>query len=122
MSIADCALEGLRAYVRGEVLQEGEAGYDEARSVWNGMVDRRPAVIVRCSGTADVVAAVDFARDHDLLLSVHGGGHNVAGKAVCDDFDHEAQIHGLTTTGGVVSSTGVSGLTLGGGIGHLTRT
>jgi hypothetical protein len=117
------------------------------------MIDRSPGVIVRCLGTADVIAAVNFAREQALPLSVKAGGHNVAGKALCDggvmldlsamndvrvdpharraragggtlwrDFDHEAQAFGLTTTGGVVSSTGVAGLTLGGGIGYLTRT
>jgi FAD/FMN-containing dehydrogenase len=146
------AVDDLRARVRGEVLRSGDTGYDEARSIWNGMIDRRPAVIVRCGGAADVIAAVDFARERDLLLSVHGGGHNVAGKAVCDnglmidlspmngvrvdpvaktaragagatwgDFDRETQVFGLATTGGLISSTGVAGLTLGGGIGYLTR-
>jgi FAD/FMN-containing dehydrogenase len=152
-NFSDEKIAGLAARASGELLRDGDAGYDEARSVWNGMIDRRPGVIVRCRGTADVIAAVDFARENDLLLSVHGGGHNVAGKAVCDDgvmidlspmswvrvdpvarraragagtkwrdFDHEAQAFGLTCTGGVVSSTGVAGLTLGGGIGYLTRT
>ncbi|MDT3433729.1 FAD-binding oxidoreductase [Haloarcula sp. 1CSR25-25] len=138
--------------VRGDVLRPRDDGYDEARSVWNAMIDKRPAVIVRCEGTADVIAAVNFARDLDLLLAVKGGGHNIAGKAVCDDglmidlspmndvrvdpvaqtarvgggatwgdFDHEAQAFGLATTGGIVSTTGVAGLTLGGGLGHLDR-
>ena len=126
-------------------------GYDDARAVWNGTVDRRPRLIVRCNGTADVAAAVRFARDRDLEIAVRGGGHNVAGTAVGDgividlsamravtvdpvertarvqggalwsDVDHETQIHGLATTGGIVSHTGVGGLTLGGGIGFLMR-
>jgi FAD/FMN-containing dehydrogenase len=78
-------VEAFNDQVRGEVLRPGDQGYDEARSVWNGMIDKEPAVIVRCTGTADVIAAVNFARDLDLLLAVKGGGHNVAGTAVCDD-------------------------------------
>ena len=70
---------------RGEVIAPGQDGYDGARAVWNGTVDRRPRLIARCSGTADVAAAVRFARDHDLEIAVRGGGHNVAGTAVCDD-------------------------------------
>jgi len=137
---------------RGQVITADHADYDTARAVWNGVVDRRPRLIARCSGTADVAAAVRFARDHDLALAVRGGGHNVAGTAVCDDgividlsamravsidpagrtarvqggalwadVDHEAQAHGLATTGGIVGHTGVAGLTLGGGIGFLMR-
>lgn len=150
----DCEkLAELSSNIHGITLCRGDAGYDEVRSVWNGMIEKYPAVIVQCSGTADVITAVNFARQENLPLSVKGGGHNVAGKAVCDhglmidlspmnnvrvdpvarrgragggalwsDFDHEAQAFGLTCTGGVVSSTGVAGLTLGGGIGYLTRT
>ncbi len=151
MSIGD--LDTLAAQVRGEVLQQNDEGYDASRAVWNGMIDRRPGAIVRCTGVADVIATVNFAREKHLPLAIKAGGHNVSGKAVCDDgividlspmnnvhvdpdarraragagakwgaFDHEAQAFGLTTTGGVVSSTGVAGLTLGGGIGYLTRT
>lgn len=136
----------------GEVLHPGDKGYEEARTVWNGMVDKYPAMIARCTGAADVMTGVEFAREHDLLLSIKGGGHNVGGRAVCDDglmldlskmddvrvdpdeqtarvgpgatwrdFDHEAQAFGLATTGGVDSRTGVAGLALGGGIGHLAR-
>lgn len=145
-------LDALRQRHRGPLLLPGDDGYDAARAVWNGMIDRRPAVIARCRGPADVMAAVDAARTAGLPVSVRGGGHNVGGKAVCDggvmldltamrwvhvdperrraragggtlwgDFDHEAQAFGLTCTGGVVSTTGVAGLTLGGGIGYLTR-
>jgi FAD/FMN-containing dehydrogenase len=127
-------------------------GYDEVRKIWNGQITRRPGLIARCSGTADVMAAVHFAREHDLLVSIRGGGHAVAGHALCDgglmidlapmngvrvdpfrrtarvqggclwsDVDHETQRFGLALTGGVVSHTGVAGLTLGGGIGHLMR-
>ena len=137
---------------RGDVIAPDHNGYDEARAVWNGTVDRRPRLIARCSGTADVAAAVRFARDRDLEIAVRGGGHNVAGTAVCDDgividlsamravtvdpvertahvqggalwgdVDHETQAHGLATTGGIVSHTGVGGVSLGGGIGWLMR-
>jgi FAD/FMN-containing dehydrogenase len=137
---------------RGSIISAEHADYDIARAVWNGAIDRRPRLIVRCIGTADVVAAVRFARDHDLKMAIRGGGHNVAGTAVCDDgividlsamrgvrvdptgrrawvqggalwgdVDRETQAHGLATTGGIVSHTGVAGLTLGGGIGWLMR-
>lgn len=137
---------------RGEVITPEHHEYDGARVVWNGTVDRRPRVIARCRGTADVAAAVRFARDRELEIAVRGGGHNVAGTAVCDDgiaidlsamravsvdptertalvqggalwgdVDHETQVHGLATTGGIVSHTGVGGLSLGGGIGWLMR-
>ena len=152
IQIDTSTLETFRDQLRGEVLRPGDESYDEARTVWNAMIDREPAVIARCTGAADVITAVDFARDLDLLLSVKGGGHNVAGTAVCDDglmidlspmdsvrvdpdtqtarvgggavwgdVDHETQAFGLATTGGIVSSTGVAGLTLGGGLGYLAR-
>ena len=137
---------------RGRLITIHDAEYDTARAVWNGVIDRRPRLIARCIGTADVVAAVRFARDHDLEIAIRGGGHNVAGTAVCDDgividlsamravrvdpidrrawvqagalwgdVDHETQAYGLATTGGIVSHTGVAGLTLGGGFGWLMR-
>jgi FAD/FMN-containing dehydrogenase len=137
---------------RGGVIAPDDAAYDDARAVWNGAVDRRPQLIARCSGTADVAAAVRYARDRYLEIAVRGGGHNVAGTAVCDDgividlsamravsvdpvervalvqagalwgdVDHETQAHGLATTGGIVSHTGVAGVCLGGGIGWLMR-
>ena len=146
------ALATLRACLRGQALVVGDPGYDSARHVWNAMIDRRPGLIVRCAGTADVVTAVNLARDRDLVVSVRGGGHNVAGTSVCADglmidltpmkgirvdpahrtvraqagvtwgeLDHETQAFGLATTGGMVSHTGVSGLTLGGGLGWLMR-
>jgi FAD/FMN-containing dehydrogenase len=136
----------------GRQITPEHAQYDTARAVWNGAIDRRPRLIARCSGTADVVAAVRFARAHDLEIAVRGGGHNVAGTAVCDDgivvdlsemravrvdadrgtaqveggalwadVDRETQAHGLAATGGIISHTGVAGLTLGGGIGWLMR-
>ncbi len=144
--------EPLREKVHGAVLRPGADGYDEARSVWNGMIERTPAVVVRPTGAADVITAVEFGRDHDLPIAVKGGGHSVAGHAVCDDglvidlapmssvrvdpdarrvrvgpgatmadLDHETQAFGLATPGGVISTTGVAGLTLGGGIGWLSR-
>ena len=82
--VAKSAVEGFAAQLRGELLRPGDGGYDAARKVWNGMVDKHPAVIARCTSTADVVACVNLAREHDLLVSVRGGGHNYAGKAVCD--------------------------------------
>jgi len=143
-------IDAFKATLRGALLCPGDSGYDDARRIWNAMIDRRPALIVRCAGVADVIQAVQFACTHDLLVAVRGGGHNVAGNAVCDDglmidlspmrsvhvdpvartaraeggvtwceFDHETQAFGLATTGGVIPSTGVAGLTLGGGIGWL---
>src|SRR2546428_1536637 len=145
------AVEKLRTRFRGALLRPGE-GYDEARRVWNGAIDRRPALIARCAGSDDVVEAVRFAREHDMLVSVRGGGHAVAGHAVCDDglmidlslmkairvdpaarpargaggvlwgeLDRATQQLGLGTTGGIISHTGIAGLTLGGGLGHLMR-
>jgi FAD/FMN-containing dehydrogenase len=146
------AAQGFIEGVRGDVLRPGDSGYDEARAIWNGLFDRKPALIVRCSGVADVVDSVNFAREHDLLLSIRGGAHNVAGNAVNDgglvidlsrmrgirvdpstktvraeggvtwgDLDRETQLHGLAVPGGVVSTTGIAGLTLHGGAGHLRR-
>jgi FAD/FMN-containing dehydrogenase len=148
----DVAVADLKTRFRGALLRPGDAGYDAARSIWNGMINKRPALIARCTGTADVIAAVNFARTHHLLLAVRGGGHNVAGSAMCDgglvidlsamrgmlvdssarvahvqpgltwgDLDHETQAFGLATPGGIVSATGVAGLTLGGGFGWLSR-
>ncbi len=144
--------EEFMAGLRGELLRPGDAGYEEARKVWNGMIDKRPALIARCAGVADVMHCVNFARTNGLLVAVRGGGHNVAGNAVCDgglvidlsrmkgmrvdparrtahaeagltwgEFDRETQAFGLATTGGQVSTTGIAGLTLGGGWGHLAR-
>ena len=146
------ALQGFVEGIRGAVLRPGDQGYDDARAIWNGLIDRRPALIVQCTGAADVVDAVNFAREQDLLLSVKGGGHNVAGNAVNDgglvidlsqmrgvhvdpatgrvraeggatwgDADRETQLFGLAVPGGVVSTTGIAGLTLHGGVGHLRR-
>jgi FAD/FMN-containing dehydrogenase len=149
---AETAITELANRLRGELLRPGQAGYDGARRVWNGQIDRRPALIVRCSGVADVIQAVNFARTNGLRLAVRGGGHNVAGLAVCDDglmvdlsqmkgihvdpaarmvwaqpgvtwgaLDRETQVFGFATPGGFVSTTGIAGLTLGGGFGWLSR-
>ena len=138
--------------LRGELIRPGDPGYDEARAIWNGAHDRRPALIVRCAGVADVMRAVEFARSENLLVAVRGGGHSIPGFSTCDggividlsaddracastrtrrtaaragrrargpSFDHETQAFGLAVTGGLVSTTGIAGFTLGGGIGWL---
>ena len=145
-------IDELRTRFRGALLRAGEEGYDEGRRIWNGAIDRRPALIVRCAGADDVVEAVRFARERELLVSVRGGGHSIAGHSVCDgglmvdlslmqsirvdpaartaraaggvlwaQLDRATQPHGLATTGGIISHTGIGGLTLGGGLGHLMR-
>ena len=144
------AVEAFKSDLRGELLTPADIGYDAARTVWNAMMDKRPALIARCAGVADVITCINFTRTHNVLFSVRGGGHNVAGKAACDgglmidlspmrgiridptnrtasaeagltwhDLDHETLAFGLATTGGVVSHTGIAGLTLGGGLGWL---
>ncbi|TFV41210.1 FAD-binding oxidoreductase [Bradyrhizobium niftali] len=146
------AIEAFRQTLRGNVCLAEEPGYDEARTIWNAMIDRRPGAVVRCKGAADIIRAVRFAREYGLLVAVRGGGHNIAGNAVCDggllidlslmrsvrvdafhrtarvdpgatlgDFDKEAQAFRLATPLGINSTTGVAGLTLGGGFGWLSR-
>lgn len=136
----------------GALIRPGEPEYDNARRVWNGMIDKYPALIARCTDVEDVITAVNFAREHQFLLAVRGGGHNAAGNATCDgglvidlspmrrvrveptaglahvqggatwaDVDQATQVYGLAAPGGVVSTTGVAGLTLGGGLGWLRR-
>ena len=148
--LTEALVEEFQTSLRGPLLQPGDAGYDDARIVWNGMIDRRPALIARCAGVADVIQAVNFARDNHLLVSVRGGDHNITGYAVNDggividlsqmksvhvdlakstaraeagltwgEYNHETQAFGLASTGGVVSTTGISGLSLGGGLGWL---
>src|SRR5215468_2957698 len=143
-------IEQFHSGLRGGYLLRGDDGYEAARKIYNAMIDHRPAIIARCAGTADVIGAVNFARNNGLLVSVRGGGHNVSGNAVCDgglmidlspmksvrvdpqgkvahaeagvtwgEFDRETQAFGLATTGGLVSTTGIAGLTLGGGLGWL---
>jgi FAD/FMN-containing dehydrogenase len=145
-------IEALATRLRGNILVPDNASYDEARSVWNAMIDRQPGLIVRCAGASDVVHAVRFAREHSLLVSVRGGGHNIAGHAVCDggllidlsqmrsvrvdasvqrawvepgallaDVDKETQAFTLAVPTGINSTTGIAGLSLGGGFGWLTR-
>lgn len=150
--LQETAVVAFNSSLRGELLRSGEAGYDEARTLWNAMIDRHPAIIARCSGTGDVIRSIKFARKHNLLASIRGGGHNIAGKATCDgglmidlslmkgirvdpvhrtvrvgpgatlgDVDHETQAFGLATPVGINSTTGIAGLTLGGGFGWLSR-
>ena len=151
-SIPQDTVAALRGKLRGSVVLPGEDGYDAARSIWNAMVDRRPGLVVRCLGAADVVEAVRLARDEKLLVAVRSGGHNIAGNAVCDgglmidlslmrsvrvdraakqawvepgatlaDVDKETQSFGLVLPTGINSTTGIAGLTLGGGFGWITR-
>ena len=145
-------IEAIKSSLRGEVLLPGHERYDQAREIWNAMIDRKPAIIIQCLGAADVKIAVDFAAKYNLLAAVRSGGHNIAGNAVCDDglmidlsqmksvridqdsmlvhvepgvslgdLDHETQAFGLATPVGINSTTGVAGLTLGGGFGWLSR-
>jgi FAD/FMN-containing dehydrogenase len=147
------ALSEFRAILRGTLLLPGDADYEATRGIWNGMIDRRPGCIVKCQAVADVIVAVNFARTHGLLVAVRGGGHGVAGHAVCDggmmidlsnlravrvdpaarrawvqggatwgDVDCETTALGLATPGGLISTTGVGGLTLSGGVGWLRGT
>jgi FAD/FMN-containing dehydrogenase len=151
-SIATTALQAFHASLRGKLIRPGDETYDTARRVYNGDIDRRPALIVRPAGAADIVRSVNFAREHKLDVAIRGGGHNVAGFGTCDnglvvelssmksvrvdprtqtaraepgctwgDFDHATHAFGLATPGGVLSTTGIAGLTLGGGFGHLSR-
>ena len=142
----------LKASLAGELIQPGDEDYDEARRVYNGMIDRRPRLIARCADVADVIAAVNFGRQNDMLIAVRCGGHNAGGLGVCDDglvidlssinytrvdpgdktvrvgggctwraVDHATHVFGLAVPTGFISTTGVGGLTLGGGMGYLTR-
>src|ERR1700733_5156557 len=151
--LGEATIQELREAVRGEILTPADDGYAQARRIWNGAHDdRSPALVVRCTGAADVIASVGFARSNGLTIAVRGGGHSVAGFSTSDDaividlspmngvrvdpiagratvgggavwadVDHETQAHGLVTTGGLVSTTGVAGFTLGGGIGWTMR-
>ncbi len=148
----EATLAELRARMLGPVISQGDPGYGTARRIWNHAIDRHPVLILGCSGVADVISGVQFARSEGLPVAVRGGAHSVAGFSTCDGgivldlsamaavrvdrrgrrafaqggttwrrFDNETQAHGLATTGGLVSSTGIGGFTLGGGIGHLVR-
>jgi FAD/FMN-containing dehydrogenase len=141
-ALDESKLQSLQTSFRGQLLQPTDPGYDEARTVWNAMIDRRPALIARCTEAADVVAAINFARDNNLVVSIRGGGHNVSGRSVCDEgvmidltpmqsirvdpvgmtvraepgvLGRETQAFGLATPIGTVPTTGIAGLTLGGG-------
>src|SRR5918993_2464034 len=151
-ALDEAVVEQFASRLRGELLRSGYAEYEEARQVWNGVIDRRPTLIVRSADAGDVIDSVNFARENDLLVAVRGGGHNVAGTASVDgglvidlsamkeievdpegrtvragagvtigELDEETQKHGMATPMGVVSETGVAGLTLNGGMGHLRR-
>lgn len=142
----------LRAMLSGHLIEPGDSAYDQERRVWNGMIDRRPAAIARCTAVSDVVSSLEFARARSTTVAIRGGGHNIAGNAVCDDglvidlsgmkqivldpathtvhagggvlwgeLDEATQRHGLATTGGLMSKTGIAGFTLGGGLGYLMR-
>lgn len=150
--MAKLTIDRLREQVRGAVVERGDDGYEEARRVYNAMIDRHPRVVVRARDVGDVMAAVNYARENELVLSVRGGGHSVPGFGTNDDgvvldlsllrsvrvdpetgtaraeggvtwgdFNHATHAFGLATTGGIISTTGIAGLTLGGGIGYLTR-
>lgn len=145
-------IDEFKTHFRGEVILPEDADYDKVRQVWNAMIDRKPSLIARCTSPEDVVRAIEFGRTQNLLISIRGGGHNIAGNAVCDDglmidlslmkevqvdlttsrasvgpgctlndFDEAVQAHGLATPLGINSTTGVAGLTLGGGFGWLSR-
>src|SRR6476661_9820133 len=147
-SASAISAEPLREQVRGEVITAGDAGYDEARAVHNGMFNKLPLAVLRAQQVADVIAGVNFARDNDLDLSIRDGGHSAPGfgtndgglvidmspmrtvhvdprnktaRATWGDFNHATHAFGLATTGGIISTTGVTGLTVGGGIGYLAR-
>ncbi|MGD8328835.1 MAG: FAD-binding oxidoreductase [Acidobacteriota bacterium] len=151
-TIDGAAVEALAGELRGDIVTAASPDYDEVRAIWNAMIDRKPAIIARCMGTVDVKRAVLFAREHGLLTSVRGGGHNIAGNSIGDDvfmidlspmkwvnvdaetntvrvgpgaslgdLDRETQEYGLAVPVGINSTTGIAGLTLGGGFGWLTR-
>ncbi len=151
-SITPAQLNAVRSNLKGNLCLEGDPGYDEARTIWNAMIDRSPGIVIRCANADDVGHAVRFANEHDLDIAVRGGGHNIAGNAVCDgglmidlspmktvrvdaaarrafvgpgatlgDVDKETQASGFVVPTGINSTTGIAGLTLGGGFGWLTR-
>ena len=144
------AIDALKSALTGALLQPSDSDYNDARQIWNGMFDKKPALIASCANTDDVICAVNFAREHNLLTAIKSGGHNSAGSGSCDgglmidmsnmnvvtvdegarrarveggaiweDFDRETQKHGLSAPGGLISATGVAGLSLAGGLGWL---
>src|ERR1700739_2687615 len=148
----DATIAAFRASLRGELIEPGDAGYEDARRVYNRMIERRPRMIARCADVSDVMAAVKCAREQKVLVAIRGGGHNAGGLGVCDDglvidllrmnyvrvdpkkktvqggggalwrdVDHETRAFGLAVPSGIISTTGVAGLTLGGGLGYLAR-
>src|SRR6184192_754993 len=150
--LTEDSVKKFKSNLRGSVIEPGDKGYDDARKVYNGMIHKKPRLMVRCADIADVIQSVNFARDEDLLLAIRSGGHNAGGLGICDDglvidlasmkytrvdpaactvtvgggctwgdVDHATHIFGLATPSGIISTTGVGGLTLGGGVGHLTR-
>ncbi len=150
--LTDAIVSDIKNQISGNVLLPGEEAYEQARKVWNGMIDKKPSLILQCTSVNDVMIAVKLAKTYNLLLSIRGGGHNITGNAVCDDgimvdmslmnrvqvdpeqltakaqagatwgdFDKATQAFGLATTGGIISTTGIAGLTLGGGVGWLVR-
>ncbi|VVB52942.1 FAD binding domain protein [uncultured archaeon] len=151
-TLNEAIVQKFKAGFRGELISPGDAGYDEARKIWNGMIDKHPSLIARCTGAVDVINTVNFARANKQVVAVRGGGHNVAGNAVCDggividlsrmkgirvdpvrriaraepgltwaEFDRETQAFGLALPGGIQSTTGIAGFTVGGGFGYLSR-
>ncbi len=153
VALEETAVQELASHLRGALLRPGDVGYEQALRVYNGMIEKRPALIAHCVDVADVIAAVNFAREHQLTLAVRGGGHSGPGLGICDDglvidlsgmkgmrvdpsartvrveggctwgeVDHATHPFGLATPSGFISTTGVGGLTLGGGIGYLSRT
>ncbi len=152
MSMNENSIKELKTNLRGAVIEPGDQGYDEARKVYNAMIDKKPRLIARCVDVADVIRCVNFARENDVLLAIRSGGHNAGGLGICDDglvidlakikytrvdpaartvtagggctwgdIDHATHVFGMATPSGIISTTGVGGLTLGGGMGHLTR-
>src|SRR5437660_2608258 len=150
--LGESSISELKACLRGRVIQSGDPDYDDARKVYNAMIDKKPGLIAHCVDVADVISCVNFARENSLLLAVRSGGHNAGGLGIADDalvidlapikytrvdpaartvavgggctwgdVDHATHAFGLAVPSGIISTTGVSGLTLGGGIGHLTR-
>ncbi len=151
-TLDETAVQGLAATMRGNLIQPSDSGYDEARTIYNAMIDKHPALIAQCANVADVIAAVNFARDNDIIVAIRGGGHNgpglslvddglvidlssmngvrvdpvnrtarVEGGALLGDLHHATNAFGLATPSGIISTTGVGGITLGGGLGYLTR-